>query len=271
MTHAPRRGRCYASRMCLLVFALRKHPGLPLIVAGNRDEFHARPTQAAHWWPDKRDIVGGRDLQAGGTWLAMHRNGRFAAVTNYRDAHREKPGLQSRGHLITGFLDANANVVDYLESIDGGAYAGFNLLVADRRSAGYLSNRGAGMRELSPGIYGLSNATLDDPWTKVTRTKSKLAELIDADNVNETTLMRMLGDREKASADEVQTNGLSFSMAHALTAPFIVHPEYGTRCSTVLTIDDGGIVRLLERSFDASGRPGGDAKFKFESGGQDAD
>jgi uncharacterized protein with NRDE domain len=231
--------------MCLLVFALREHPRLPLIVAGNRDEFHTRPTQAAHWWPDERDIVGGRDLRAGGTWLALHRDGRFAAVTNYRDAHRE--------------------------SIDDAAYAGFNLLVADHQSAGYLSNRGGGMRELAPGIYGLSNATLDDPWTKVTRTKSKLADLIDEDNVNETSLMRLLGDREKASADEVQTNGLSFAMAHALTAPFIVHPEYGTRCSTVLTIDDAGSVRFLERSFDPGGRPSGDVRYRFESGGQDAE
>ncbi len=255
--------------MCLLVFALRKHPRLPLIVAGNRDEFHTRPTQAAHWWPDKHDIIGGRDLQAGGTWLAMHRDGRFAAVTNYRDAHRERAGLQSRGHLITGFLDADARTVDYLRSIDGDAYAGFNLLVADRQSAGYLSNRGAGLRELPAGIYGLSNATLDDPWTKVTRTKLKLAELISEDNINETTLIRILGDREKASADEVQTNGLSFSMAHALTAPFIVHPDYGTRCSTVLTVDDAGSVCFLERSFDASGRPSGDARYVFTSGGQD--
>ena len=127
------------------------------------------------------------------------------------------------------------------------------------------------MRELPPGIYGLSNATLDDPWTKVTRTRSKLAQLIVEDDVNETSLMRMLGDREKASTGEVQTNGLSFSMAHTLTAPFIVHPEYGTRCSTVLTIDDAGNVRFLERSFDPDGRPGGDAKYVFESGGQDAE
>jgi len=252
--------------MCLLVFALRSHPRLPLIVAGNRDEFHARPSQAAHWWPDNRDIVGGRDLQAGGTWLAVHRSGRFAAVTNHRDARRESAGLRSRGHLITGFLDAGTGVIDYLESIDGSAYAGFNLLVSDGRSAGYLSNRGGGLHELQPGIYGLSNATLDEPWTKVTRTRSRLAELIDKDNVNESSLMRMLGDREKASADEVETNGLSFSMAHALTAPFIVHPEYGTRCSTVMTIDDAGKVRFLERRFGPDGRQSGESQYNFESG-----
>ncbi len=255
--------------MCLLVFALRTHPRLPLIVAGNRDEFHARPTQAAHWWPDKPDIVGGRDLQAGGTWLAAHRSGRFAAVTNHRDARRERSGLRSRGHLVTGFLDADGGAMRYVESIDGNAYAGFNLLVADGRSAGYLSNRGGGLRELQPGVYGLSNATLDEPWTKVTRTRSRLADLVRKDDVNESSLIRLLGDREKASADEVETNGLSFSMAHALTAPFIVHPEYGTRCSTVMTIDDAGRVRFLERRFGPDGRQSGESRYAFESG-QDA-
>ena len=252
--------------MCLIALSVGQHPDYPLILAANRDEFHARPTQEAHWWPDKPDVVGGRDLQAGGTWLAMHSNGRFAAVTNFRDAHREKAGLQSRGHLITGYLDSDASVIEYLQSIDGNAYAGFNLLVADRRSAGYLSNRGAGMRELPPGIYGLSNATLDDPWTKVTRTKARLAALLAENTVNESSLMRLLGDREKASADEVETNGLSFEMAHALTAPFIVHPVYGTRCSTVLTIDDAGRVSFLERRFDADGRQTGESKYAFESG-----
>ena len=252
--------------MCLLVFALRQHHALPLIVAGNRDEFHARPTQAAHWWPDIPDIVGGRDLQAGGTWLAVHRSGRFAAVTNHRDARRERAGLRSRGHLVTGFLESGTGVIDYIESIDGNAYAGFNLLVSDGRSAGYLSNRGGGLRELQPGIYGLSNATLDEPWTKVTRTRSRLAELVEKDDVNESSLMRILGDREKASVDEVETNGLSFSMAHALTAPFIVHPEYGTRCSTVMTINDAGKVRFLERRFQPDGRQSGESIFTIESG-----
>ncbi len=252
--------------MCLLVFALQQHEALPLIVAGNRDEFHARPAQSAHWWPDNPEILGGRDLQAGGTWLAAHRAGRFAAVTNYRDAHRESAGLRSRGHLVTGFLNGAGGVTDYLDSIDGGGYAGFNLLVSDGRAAGYLSNRGGGMRELPPGIYGLSNATLDDPWTKVTRTKSGLAALLQQDTVNESSLMRLLGDREKASADEVETNGLSFEMAHALTAPFIVHPVYGTRCSTVLIVDDAGKVSFLERRFDADGRQTGESQYSFESG-----
>lgn len=195
----------------------------------------------------------------------MHRNGRFATVTNYRDAKRERAGLRSRGHLITDFLTTNKAPLDYLQSIDGDRYAGFNLLVADRDVAGYLSNRGAALRELPAGLYGLSNATLDDPWTKVTRTKAKLAALIKEDQVNETSLLRLLDDRDKASSDEVQTNRLTFAMAHALTAPFIVLPDYGTRCSTVLTVSDSGAVRFVERRFDEHGQSTGESTFAFES------
>jgi uncharacterized protein with NRDE domain len=250
--------------MCLLAVAIRSHPRLPLIIAGNRDEFHARPSQGAHWWSDYPDIVGGRDLQAGGTWLAMHRNGRFAAVTNFRDAQHESGDLRSRGHLITGFLSSDRPVMDYLESIDPARYAGFNLLVADRSDAAYLSNRGAPMRELQPGIYGLSNATLNEPWSKVTRSRSRLGSLIADDNVDETSLMRMLDDREKASDAEVETNGLSHETAHALTAPFIVLPEYGTRCSTVLMLDNEDRVRFVERRFDEQGRTTGESRFDFD-------
>ena len=250
--------------MCLLIIAIDQHPDLPLIVAGNRDEFHARPSREAHWWPDRPDTLGGRDLQAGGTWLAVTRRGRFAAVTNFRDAQREPRLLQSRGHLITGFLDGSDSPIDHTRMIDGDQYGGFNLLLAETGSAAYLSNRGAATRPLQPGLYGLSNATLDDPWTKVTRSKAKLEELLAADNVNETTLLRLLDDREKGSPDEVRSNGLSFSMAHALTAPFVLNTEYGTRCSTVLTMSKLGRVRFVERRFGSDGRATGDSSFAFE-------
>ena len=181
--------------MCLLVFALRKHPRLPLIVAGNRDEFHARPTQAAHWWPDKPGVVGGRDLQAGGTWLALHNSGRFATVTNFRDAERPSPKHRSRGHLVTGFLEGNSSPKAYLEEIDENAYAGFNLIVGTVDEVAYLSNREQGTRDLSPGTYGLSNALLDGPWHKVESSKRGLSDLLDEDSINESSLLRLLGDR----------------------------------------------------------------------------
>ncbi len=249
--------------MCLLVFAFRAHDEFPLIVAGNRDEFHSRPTQAAHWWPDKPDIAGGRDLQAGGTWLALHRSGRFATVTNYRDAQLETCKLESRGHLVTGFLDSDKPPMEYLADIDGKRYAGFNLIVSDGDSLAYLSNRGVAATELEPGLYGLSNATLDAPWLKVKRSKSALQSLLDEDRINESELLRMLNDREKAPAESVSSDRLPFAMAHAITAPFIVMPEYGTRASSTVLLDGKGGWRMCERRFDASGAAAGDVSLSF--------
>ena len=132
--------------MCLVVLAFQVSADHPVVLAANRDEFHARPSREAHWWPDAEDILAGRDLQAGGTWLGMHRSGRFATVTNYRDAEAQAEGVQSRGQLVVDFLAGDRAPIDYLHSIDGDAFAGFNLLVGDAESVGYLSNRGGGLQ-----------------------------------------------------------------------------------------------------------------------------
>jgi len=249
--------------MCLVVLAYKQDPVYRLIVAGNRDEFHARPTRPAGWWPDKPDIIGGRDLHAGGTWLALHRNGRFATVTNYHDAKHEKARLRSRGHLVTDFVQSELTPANYLQQINGAAYAGFSLLVADSQSLAYLSNRGTGMLELPAGVYGLSNATLDTPWSKVERSKTALATMLGEGKVNETELLRILGDRRKAPLTEVSDDQLPFSTAHALTAPFITLPDYGTRCSTVVLVKSDGTVRFVERRFDATGAVTGESTFSF--------
>lgn len=235
-----------------------------MIVAGNRDEFHARPTQDARWWPDKTDTLGGRDQQAGGTWLAAHRNGRFAAVTNFRDAVPASGKLRSRGHLITDYLEAGLSPIEFLDGVNGDDYAGFNLLVADGSDVAYLSNRGGGVRTLSPGIYGVANATLDTPWTKVQRSKEAMKSLIDEGRANETNLLRMLDDRSKASVKEVETGRMSFERAHAMTAPFIVQADYGTRSSTVFLRDLAGRVRFTEKRFGTDGRSSGRSDFTFE-------
>ena len=158
--------------MCLIVVALGQHPDLPLIIAANRDEFHARPASAAGWWTDPADILGGRDLEAGGTWLALHRSGRIAAVTNYHGGEPFAGNARSRGYLVTEFLTSGLGPLEYLESIDGSSYAGFNLLTSDGATLAYMSNRGREPVELEPGIYGLSNALLDSPWAKVERSKA---------------------------------------------------------------------------------------------------
>lgn len=255
--------------MCLVVIGWQQHSDYPLIVAGNRDEFHARPTQEAHWWPDDPDIVGGRDLQAGGTWLALHRGGRFATVTNFRDAQQTSAKFRSRGHLVADFLRGTKAPLEYLNAIDGPAYAGFNLLVGDGQTLAYLSNRGATALELSPGVYGLSNALLDSPWHKIVRSKSKLEKLIRDNQVNETQLFRLLGDRVKAPAGEIESDGLPFAMAHAISAPFIVLPDYGTRSSSVVILDAAGGWRLVERRFDASGKNTGESAFAVRTQGHE--
>jgi len=251
--------------MCLVVVAFRTDTEYPLLVAGNRDEFHVRPTRDAGWWPDQQDVLAGRDLQAGGTWLGLTRQGRFATVTNFRDADQPSARLRSRGELVTGFLQSALAPAEYLETVASEAYAGFNLLVSDVQSLGYLSNRGGGMRELDAGIYGLSNATLDTPWEKVERSKSRLRQLIDAQSSNETELLRLLDDRTKGPASEVKSDRLPFATAHAITAPFIVLPDYGTRCSTVVRAARDGSWSFIERRFDAAGKRSGESRYSFSS------
>ncbi|NCF14038.1 MAG: hypothetical protein GWP62_01930 [Gammaproteobacteria bacterium] len=251
--------------MCLIAISLGQSDQYPFILAANRDEFHARPTKSAHWWPDKPDILGGRDLQAGGTWLALHRSGRFATVTNFRDAAPPLPKHRSRGYLVTDFFDSGLAPGDYLDSIDEAGYAGFNLIVGTASEVAYLSNREDGTRSLGPGTYGLSNALLDGPWHKVEHTREQLASLITRSDVNETSLMRLMNDREKAPVSEVEKGRLDFETAHTITAPFIVMPDYGTRCTTTVLGDKEGNWRFTERRFDPAGQKAGESRFSFTS------
>ncbi len=251
--------------MCLLVMAIGQSSEYPLILAGNRDEFHERPAAAADWWDDRPDILGGRDLEAGGSWLALRRNGRFAAVTNYRDADRPPASLRSRGHLVNEFLESELTPLDYLESIDGSAYAGFNLVAGDGTDVAYLSNRDGGLRQLGAGIYGLSNSVLDTPWDKVERSKQGLASLLERNAVFEKTLLELLGDRQPGRVEVADARRFGEAAATAITAPFIVSAQYGTRCSTVVTMDGKMRWRLLERRYGADGEPLGESRFSFSS------
>ncbi len=251
--------------MCLIALSVGQHPDLPLIVAANRDEFHARPTAAAHWWSDPPDVLAGRDLQAGGTWLAVSRSGRFATVTNFRDAQPPEPHHRSRGHLVMDFVAGELAPGDYLASVDEDAYAGFNLIAGTTEEIAYLSNREPGMRVLAPGTYGLSNALLDGPWHKVEASRDRLAGLVDSDSIDEASLMQLMSDREKGPADEAEAGRLDFDTAHAITAPFIVLPDYGTRCTTVVLAGADGRWQFAERRFDAAGNVTGESRFTFRT------
>jgi uncharacterized protein with NRDE domain len=253
--------------MCLLVLAWRSHPRYRLVVAANRDEFHERASAPLAPWDDSPDIVGGRDLQAGGAWFAVDSRERAGIVTNFREFGRRRRSAPSRGGLIPSYLAGSPSPGEYLASleVDAAAYAGFNLLLADRGSLWYASNRADRFaRELPPGIYGLSNEFLDTPWPKVVRIRDHFTTLLaDPDTVEASLvdgLFAMLADREPAPDASLPAFDLSPEWARKLSAPFVLDPGYGTRCSTVLTIALDGTRRIAERRFAPDGAPAGESE-----------
>jgi uncharacterized protein with NRDE domain len=254
--------------MCLLVLAWLSHPRYRLIMVGNRDEFHDRPAAPLGWWTDVPGILAGRDLRAGGTWLGLSRSGRFAVVTNFRGFESATPeGAPSRGHLVPRFLGVDRAPGPFADELHESAqrFAGFNLLVGDPSSLHYCSNAvDACPRELPPGIYGLSNHRLDEPWPKLTRTRARFtATLADADPAP-ADLFDLLADRESSAAAGTETAGLPEELERALSAPFVRHDHYGTRCSTLVRVEHGGRTVVHERRFDARGAESGSSRFEFQ-------
>ena len=236
--------------MCLILFAHRAHADYPLVVAANRDEMYERPTAAAGFWDDAPELLAGRDLREGGTWMGITRGGRFAAVTNYREMPLVRDGKRSRGHLVAGFLRGAASPGEYVRAlaVEGDAYNGFNLLAGDGSSLAYVSNRGGGPSLLAAGIYGLSNALLDDPWPKVVRGKAAVAgALAGPADALEPALFAALADRGIAPDGVLPDTGVGLERERALSASFIATPEYGTRCSTVLIVRRDGTATFTER------------------------
>jgi uncharacterized protein with NRDE domain len=254
--------------MCLLVLAWLKHPRYRLVVAANRDEFHERPAAPLNWWGDGVAILAGRDLVAGGTWMGVNRDGSFGAVTNFREPSRTAlPGVPSRGTLVPRFLAGNTTPADFIERLRESAaeFAGFNVIAAGSRSLVYYSNRAAGVpRALEPGVYGLSNHELDSPWPKLTRLRERLAAQINRSGEPEiATLFDLLADREPADDPTLPATELPTDIERAISAPFVLHPSYGTRCSTVLLAGHDGRVVTAERRFDAAGRLTGATRVEF--------
>jgi uncharacterized protein with NRDE domain len=253
--------------MCLLVVAWKSHPRYRLVVAGNRDEFHERPTAPLGWWADQPGILAGRDLQAGGTWLGLARSGRFGLVTNFRDTEpAPRAGAPSRGALVPAFLRERDPSVRFLDALRPGAprFAGFNLLVGQPTSLHYYSNVGdEPPRELAPGIYGLSNHRLDEPWPKLVRTRERFAAVLAADDPDPAGLVDLLADRTPAASESPPDRGLPADLERALSAPFVRHERYGTRCSTVVLVEHAGRTLVHERRFDPAGAQSGATRIEF--------
>ena len=253
--------------MCLLVFAWMNHPRYRLVVAANRDEFHDRPAAPLGWWAGNDRVLAGRDLRAGGTWIGVTRNGRFGAVTNFREV--EAPPVAdapSRGGLVPDYLAGETTPGGYLEKLNGAAAAcaGFDLVAGDRESLQYLAKRfSASPRRLEPGNYGLGNHALDTPWPRLMRARERFDGALAADRPGVGELFELLADREPATGAALPGSGLPHDLERAMSAPFVLHERYGTRCSTVLLAGHDGRTVAAERRYDAAGNLTGATRLEF--------
>ena len=242
--------------MCLALVAHRAHPRYALVLAANRDEFHARPASPLHWWDDGRPLLAGRDLAAGGTWCGLDRRGRLALVTNYRDPSLPRPQGRTRGALVPEFLRADRGAAEFVRQAAAGAagYAGFSLMALDDSGLHYtVSHPVPEVLALEPGIHGLSNRRIDDPWPKLLRARSRFEGELKCSTLVPARLFEILSDRTTAGDASLPDTGIGLEWERLLSSPFIVSPEYGTRCSTVVLIDGDGRIDVEERSYSADG------------------
>jgi uncharacterized protein with NRDE domain len=240
--------------MCLIFVAIEVHPKYPLVIAANRDEFYDRPSAPASFWREAPQLLAGKDLRAGGTWLGVTKTGRIAALTNYRDPKSNRADAPSRGALVSDFLLGRNKPVSYLEKVaaDANRYNGFNLLVGQGFNFYYYSNRAKEQSALEPGIHGLSNHLLDTPWPKVEKGKQALRTLLAQESFRPEDLLRFLLDREPAADDVLPDTGVGLEMERMLSPVFISSPGYGTRSSTIVLLDCAGMLTLVEKSFQNS-------------------
>lgn len=251
--------------MCLIVLAWQARADLPLVVAANRDEWRERPAKPAHWWPDNPSLLAGRDLQAGGTWMGITRDGRFAAVTNFRDPSDKRATARSRGALVTQFLAGAETPKAFLAGLSGraGEYNAFNLVIGDRASLWYYGSREGEARAIEPGIHGLSNHLLDEPWPKVVRARRAMEEAMRRDDPAP-VLFDLLSDGAGAPDAALPDTGVGIAWERRLASPLITGVDYGTRASTVLSVAASGAVAFEERTLDAGGAVTGVAMLRFD-------
>ncbi len=242
--------------MCLITFAYKSHPTYALILAANRDEFYARPTRKAQFWIEEGypNIIAGKDLEAGGTWMGVHKNKKWAALTNYRDLTKLKNAPPSRGDLALNYLKSEQTARQYLAEIQQKAdlYNGFNLLIGEESGIFHFSNQTNIITEISSGIHGLSNALLNTPWPKLELAKSGLREIVQQGKIAPNMLFDILKNETKAEDDKLPQTGLSVDLEKAISSVFINTERYGTRCSSLLLIHNNGTVEFLERRYKPS-------------------
>ncbi len=250
--------------MCLTVFALNAHPDWPLILVANRDEFHARPTQPLSVWPDL-PILGGRDLRAGGSWMGLGDNNRFALVTNHRNLRRPVPQqARSRGNLVNDFLGSAMPAPRFCNELEASRYAGFNLLLRDEHGWFHYSNVTDRCQPLQQGLFGLSNALLNTPWPKTLLARARLQQALAQNRLTPDRLLHLLHEQSRPADPQLPDTGLPLERERLLSPCFIVSEDYGTRASTLMMQHRSGRLLLLEESYDAKAQIQGRRRFLLD-------
>jgi len=249
--------------MCLIAFAWRMHPRWRLVLVGNRDEFHARPTAPLASWDEAPEVHAGRDLEAGGTWAGLAAHGRVGVITNVRDLTADHSGL-SRGLLVADYLSSNVSAATHAGELLATAkdYRPFNLLTFDQDHAYYLGNHPeARQQEVMPGIHGLSNADFNAPWPKTQALVGKLEHWVRSADESIDTLFDMVSDQGRWPDDLLPDTGIGIERERFLSSAFIVGEHYGTRASTVILVGYDDASTIVERRFGPHGSPEGESRF----------
>ena len=254
--------------MCVIYLSYQQDPYRPLLIVANRDEYYERPTKKAHFWEEDEDILGGKDLKSGGTWFAIHRDGRWIILTNYRDPSRKVSAPRSRGLLLKNYLLSKASAENFAEDIKSYTkirnYEGFSLLWGDLQKLYFYSNIEQKAQELTAGLYGLSNHLLDTPWPKIVEGKKALAKLLQKEKPPSTdALFSFLQDPKIAEDAHLPDTGVGMEWERVLSARFICSPEYGTRASTLFHIDTSSKAYFAEQSYGREARQEGRQEFSF--------
>ncbi|MFP3998704.1 MAG: NRDE family protein [Desulfobacterales bacterium] len=241
--------------MCLFSTAIDAHPVYRLIIAANRDEFYSRPTKPLDFWEENPEILAGKDLQSGGTWLGVSRKGKIAAVTNFRDPASMIPWGESRGHLVKDYLEGNTQPHEYFADIEKNktSYSGFNLMAGDTGQLWWYSNKNGGVVKLTPGIHAVSNHLLNTPWPKVEAIKRKMQKLISNNRIIDPhKVLDLLFDTTPAPDSELPDTGVNLQWERMLSPVFVTGTEYGTRSSSVILADRHGRLVFCERTFSVN-------------------
>lgn len=252
--------------MCLLLCSYKSHPDYPLILAANRDELHARPAAEAQFWTDEPSVLAGRDLQAGGTWLGIAKNGRVAAVTNYHEKTFETLPRKSRGSLVSEFLASDSSPEEYVKNIlhNHQDYHGFTLVFGTVNNLYYCSNRTDNVGHITPGIHGLSNRMINENSFKVVKGRETMRGLLSgSDSVSPDDLFALLSDRTRDPDRTFNLHGDTIEEQRRYSSIFVVGKDSGTRCSTAILADKEGNVRFSEKTYSPEGNPIKTVKYEF--------